>query len=57
MPKKKLTAGQMKSRMFLMWAQHIRKTTKPTRLRERAIWGLLLEWASCGGKPEEEIHD
>jgi hypothetical protein len=54
---KKLTPRQMNARMFLNWAKHIHQTTKPTRLRERAIWGLLLDWASYGGKPEEEIHD
>lgn len=56
MSEKKLSPRQRKAGMFLLWAYlvyHMRK--RPAVQRERACWGLLLEWASLGGKPEEVI--
>jgi hypothetical protein len=54
MPEKKLTPRQHTARMLLNWAQRLHQGK---RGRQRSVWFLLLEWASYGGKPEEEIHD
>lgn len=41
---------------FMLWAYRVFRSRKtPQEPREKATWGLLLEWASLGGKPDEVI--
>lgn len=57
MSEKKLTRRQRIRFNFMMWAYlvfHMRK--RPAAQLERACWGLLLEWASLGGTPNEVIQ-